>query len=131
MDFEKYKSKLPRSISREMEATYNRTILELDDQPLTVSDRLEKIKAIKEEMVNHNKEIIIAHSIDQVRLNEEFNKDCEEHFGFDHLPLELKDRIHYIAYERGHSGGYSSTFEEYGDIVDIVKFAYEIGNKTK
>lgn len=54
-----------------------------------------------------------------------FRDDAEEAFEFKHFPNKLKDRIHYLAYELGHSAGYYDMVTQYFDLVDLVKLAME------
>ena len=50
-----------------------------------------------------------------------FREDIENCFGFAHLPQPLKDHVHSVAYERGHSGGYSEVLSEYGWILETIE----------
>lgn len=60
----------------------------------------------------------------------DFYKDTEEAFEFSHFPDRLKSRIHYLAYEGGHSAGYEDMVAQYFDLVDLAKMAREKNETT-
>jgi hypothetical protein len=50
----------------------------------------------------------------------EFEKDCETWFGIEAFPVEVKQKLHYLAYDKGHALGFSSIVSEYDDLVDLA-----------
>lgn len=50
----------------------------------------------------------------------EFESDCEAWFGIEAFPIKVKQKIHYLAYDKGHSLGLSSIVDEYENLVDLA-----------
>jgi hypothetical protein len=55
----------------------------------------------------------------------DFNRDVEEFFGMTDWPQSVKDSIHWKAYEDGHASGYHDVFNQYWDLIDLVKLVAE------
>ncbi len=53
----------------------------------------------------------------------DFNKDAEEAFEFVHFPEKLKSKIHWLAWDAGHSAGYYDIVTQYFDLVELAKLA--------
>lgn len=60
---------------------------------------------------------------DHPNATRDFNADAEEAFGFKHFPDKLKSKIHWLAWEAGHSAGYHDVVTQYFDLVDLAKLA--------
>ena len=53
--------------------------------------------------------------------HDEFRIDAENAFEFAFMPKKVKDKIHVIAWEAGHSYGYHEVVSWYHDLVDLAK----------
>jgi hypothetical protein len=60
-----------------------------------------------------------AYEADQQRLNSEFEDDLAAEFGVTDNPK--RHVLYGIAWDRGHSGGYSEVYGVYADLVDLIK----------
>lgn len=51
-----------------------------------------------------------------------FNKDVEACFGseFSCLPPEVKSKVHYMAYEKGHASGFHDILNQYFDLIELL-----------
>lgn len=53
-----------------------------------------------------------------------FTKDVEEFFPeFDKFSQKVKNKIHQMAWDRGHAYGYYQVFNEYYDLVELANMA--------
>ena len=52
----------------------------------------------------------------------DFNSDVEIAFGseFTCLHPDVKSKIHYIAYDKGHSGGHHDVLNSYFDLIELT-----------
>ena len=60
-----------------------------------------------------------AYATETRKLNEEFMTDLFEEFGVEDNPKRY--RAYDLAYEYGHSAGYSEIYNYFCDIVDLIK----------
>ena len=51
----------------------------------------------------------------------DFRRDIEEYHSFTNLPKEVKDKIHLIAWDRGHAHGYHEVFCQYDDLIELIR----------
>lgn len=51
----------------------------------------------------------------------QFRADMEKYWGFTELPDEVKSKIHYLAWEAGHSYGYSEVSNHYDEFVELAE----------
>lgn len=56
---------------------------------------------------------------EQKQLNEEFEKDLFEEFGVSDNPKKYKALAY--AWDKGHSSGYAEVYNEFSDIVELIK----------
>lgn len=80
---------------------------------------LTRVKKEYEAAVAERKANAKARSADSVRLSDLFRLDVEVENGTRGHPKA--DKLWNMAYERGHSGGFSEILSEYEDIVGLVK----------
>lgn len=121
-----YQTKLPL-VDREFGEKYKVLIQNLGNIPLTLKQREEETVRLQEELEKHKKKTSKAHYADQNRLHQIFEKDVEEYFGFSYIPSPLKVKIHDLAWELGHSCGYSEVLTYYDNLVELAESAYELG----
>jgi hypothetical protein len=69
-------------------------------------------------------------STDAYENGRDFHKDVEEAFEFGYLPASVKSKIHWNAWDDGHSAGYVNVVSCYFDLVDIALAAYDAGKKA-
>jgi hypothetical protein len=50
----------------------------------------------------------------------QFRADMEEYWDFANFPDEVKSKIHYLAWERGHACGYSEVRNQYDEFVELA-----------
>ena len=62
---------------------------------------------------------VVAYCDAADKREEEFKRDLFEEFGVTDNPK--KDRCYTIAYERGHSSGFSEVYSEFSDLVELIK----------
>jgi hypothetical protein len=114
-----YNSKLPYYDSSFAEEIKNQ-IKDLDNVRLTVEERNFENKRLQTVLAEHNLQIRAKYNEAQDKLNAEFEADVEASFGFTDYPDVVKTRIHYLAYEEGHAGGYSNILAQYGELVEFA-----------
>lgn len=95
-------------------------IKDLDNVRLTVEERNLEIKKLNTTLAEHNAQVRAKYNEAQEKLNSEFEADVEDNFGFADFPDRVKSRIHYLAYEEGHAGGYSDILAQYDDLVEFA-----------
>jgi hypothetical protein len=100
-------------------------IKDLDNVRLTIEERDSEIKKLNTVLADHNTEIRAKYNEAQSKLNSEFEADVEDNFGFADFPERVKGRIHYLAYEEGHSGGYSDILCQYDELVEFAELCKE------
>lgn len=96
-------------------------IAKLDDIPLTVKERQEKIQELKNQLSERESEVRKAYREESDRIYNEFCKDCEKFWEFAVMPEAVKQQIHYEAWDRGHYAGYSEVLVYYEDLVEFAK----------
>jgi predicted oxidoreductase (fatty acid repression mutant protein) len=116
---------------KEFEKEIKSQILELDNIPLTVTDRNQKTKEFREILKQKRKEVTAVFFADQNRLKQLFEQDAEEEFEFSHLPAQVKQNIHGLAWELGHAYGHSEVLNHYDGLVEIALSAYNAGKSAK
>lgn len=60
-----------------------------------------------------------------------WQKHQETEHGFSNLPEILRQKIHGLVWEMGHSGGYGEMNNLYCDLVPLIIEVYELGKKLK
>lgn len=56
--------------------------------------------------------------------HDQFLSDAEEAFGIKEMPQNVKDKIHWYAWDRGHSSGYYEVVSCYHSYVEVAKACY-------
>jgi hypothetical protein len=57
-----------------------------------------------------------------------FEKDMEEEFpSMKTMSDKVKNRIHYMCWDRGHSSGYHEVYGHYFDLIDLYELITEVG----
>ena len=120
-----YKPNLPYYDSHFAE-NIAKQIRDLDTVRLTVEERSSEIEKLNTILANHNAQVRSRYNEAQEKLNSEFESDVEENFGFADYPDRIKSRIHYLAYEEGHAGGYSDILAQYDELVELVFLCKEV-----
>ncbi len=69
----------------------------------------------EEEYIGHKKQ----YKEELKQLNEEFEKDLFEEFGVSDNPKKYKALAY--AWDKGHSSGYAEVYNEFSDIVELIK----------
>ncbi len=126
MNFDKYKNTLPYPTTAEKTAYIKAEMAKISDVPMTRVERLDAEAAINLKASEHIGRIRQAFNVEAVRLQELFRADCEQEYDFADWPQQLKNEIHRIAYEAGHSSGCQEIYNQYTDIVDLARLAREI-----
>lgn len=57
--------------------------------------------------------------------HDQFLADAEDAFEFAHLPSEVKQKIHSMAWDAGHASGYYDVVNSYHDFVDLALLCYK------
>lgn len=57
----------------------------------------------------------------QNEAENQFRLDMEEYWCFGEFPDEVKSKIHYLAWERGHAYGYSEVRGYYDEFVELAE----------
>lgn len=74
----------------------------------------------------------IAKQMDQYNFAERevhtrFNVDMECEHDMVDFPTALREKIHALAWERGHSAGWEDAENSYGDFVELARLAFDAG----
>jgi len=83
---------------------------------------LDEVENIKSEVARFIKDERNKYSNESARLHELFEQDMVEEFNLLQFPFSIISKIHGVAWEKGHSGGYAEVYNCYFDIVDFAYF---------
>lgn len=78
----------------------------------------------------NNPAVFKAFMDDQARLENEFWRAVEEENGTTSLPENVKSKLRSLAWEHGHSAGYSEVNYYYSDFCELALLAFEEGKKV-
>ena len=127
-DFDYYKTKLPYPSEKIFDAEKQKKLRNIDNTALTKTQRDQRIEEVNQWVKESVLQLRKEYNIDEDRLQQEFYKDVEEELGMQSLPDAAKKAIHYYAYEQGHAYGFSSIYEQYGDLIQCIKDVLESFN---
>ena len=95
---------------------------QINNEPLTVKEREEKLKEVTKEALTICKELNAPYHLEAQRLDMEFWDDARESLGYvDLLTAEGVQRLESKAYEDGHAYGYPSVYEKLQDLVEFLE----------
>lgn len=92
----------------------------IDNIPMTRAEyesAKEKAKIIAKERAEAQN---LLHRQENELINAAFRADMEIKYGFFHLPEKARQKIHSMAYERGHAYGFNEIDNCYYDVVELV-----------
>ena len=126
MDFSKYNVTVPHGDYHDM---LQEELERIDKLPLT-RDEYNRLRELAPQVASQKLlPIRREYNLAQAAMHKLFEKDMEEEFGFSYLPEEIKQKIHYTAWENGRSGGYSNVYAHYPDIADLVESVWNIAKE--
>ncbi len=126
MDFDKYKNTLPYPTEAQFRTTYwykaGKLVAERRGEEPTIShvSGIRPDECTKEVVVD--KEALraarAAYNAETARLTELFKQDLFEDLGIENNPK--RDKLYSIAWDKGHSAGFSEVYSEAEDLVDLI-----------
>lgn len=110
----------PKPFNFDYEEYKKELVFEIDSQPLTRPQYEAALSQINDEIKALKKKHRDEQAEKTGKLIDEFRKDCEIEFGFESLPVKIKDKLHWMAYGDGLAWGFSSIANCYPDLVELV-----------
>lgn len=97
-------------------------IEQINNEPLTVAQREERLKGVSKEVIQIAKELNAPYFLEKSRLDMEFWDDARESLEYKTLltPAGVQ-KLESKAYEDGHAYGYSSVYERLQDLVGFLE----------
>lgn len=121
MDYEKYKNKLeyPSSPKKPYLVRLSNypSSTEVKEYTVKTEEYSQALKVYETAMVEFRK-LRNAYGEESARLDEEFKKDALEEAGITGNPKA--DKAYSLAWDRGHSCGYSEVFNELLDLAELL-----------
>lgn len=83
---------------------------------------LDEVENIKHEVERFIRDERNKYSDESASLHALFEQDMVEEFNLLQFPFSIIRKIHDVAWEKGHSGGYAEVYNCYYDIVDFAEY---------
>ena len=84
--------------------------------------QVNEVENIKSEVERFIRDERNKYSNESARLHELFEQDMVDEFNLLQFPFSIIRKIHDVAWEKGHSGGYAEVYNCYFDIVEFAEF---------
>ena len=94
---------------------------ELDDLPLTKKDREKALELLEGEFKSEAKKVRKAYLDEEDRILLAFKVQQVSDFKLDRFSQATQDKLFNLAWELGHSYGYSEVHNHYYDLVDLLE----------
>lgn len=100
----------------------NKLITEINDTPMTANDRDAAIKEVKAKVTRHALEQNAQYKQKEGALLDEFWADCREEYDYTRFLTEAGwARLESLAWENGHSGGFSDVYYQLGELCEFAE----------
>lgn len=127
MNFQKYVNEKEYPSQKSKDDFMSFRLTEMYDVPMTRREYDYAVGNLVNEASDYMQRLRAEYQDREAEIQVQFRADAEVEHGFAHLPVELKSRLHGIAYEEGHAHGYEEIFNQYYDLVELVLLAYNLG----
>ena len=115
-----YKNKIPFGLSELELGGLKITEDEINNTPLTQTERELKLKDLSELKKSLLKQRREEYHAEETRLRNEFEQDVEQDLWITHLPDSVKSKLHALAWEDGHSSGFHEVYNCYDKYIELI-----------
>jgi hypothetical protein len=124
MSDSRYENKLPYSLNKKEWYSLPEQVARLkqiDEAPLSKKAREEALELLEDEYKAECKKVKNAYCEEENRILKEFKDQQVLDFNLGRFSKTTQDKLFSLAWEMGHSSGYSEVHDQYYDLVELLE----------